>query len=458
MSDEFATPTTPTESNPPTELPLVAIVGRPNVGKSTLFNRVVGKRLAIVEEKPKVTRDRNEAVVSWSGREFRLVDTGGWLHSGDSLDAKVSQQAEAAAKEAALVIFVGDVTVGVTEEDAAVARMLQRSHCPTVVVANKVDSEKAELGKWEFARLGLGEPWALSALHGRMMGDFLDYVVEMIDAPEEIDEDELPFAGTPSDEQRPDGIAVAIVGRPNVGKSTLFNALIGEERSVVHDMAGTTTDAVDTVIERDGEKIRFIDTAGMRRKGKTASGTEYFSMVRSLKSIDEADICLLVIDARDGITAQDQRLAERIDAAGSPALVLLNKWDLLDLDDKAMVEAEVTTKLGFLAYLDPIRISALRGRNVHKIWNAIDDAKDAYRRRIPTRELNKVIESLQAAHPPKGTKILYAVQGATNPPTMTFFATRAVDPTYLRYLENRIRERFGLGATPLKIRVRRRSS
>ncbi|MGC8465979.1 MAG: ribosome biogenesis GTPase Der [Acidimicrobiales bacterium] len=441
------------------KLPVVAIVGRPNVGKSTLFNRVVGKRLAIVEEKPKVTRDRKEVKAMWAGREFELVDTGGWTQGGDALDEKVSAQAEAAARLANLVIFVVDVTVGITEDDAAAARMLQRSRTPCVVAVNKVDSEKLEPSIWEFSALGLGTPWPISALHGRSSGDLLDHVVETVDAPFERFDDELDLPGARGfDKERNEKeTAVAIVGRPNVGKSTLFNRLIGADRSVTHDMPGTTTDSIDTVIERDGHQLRFIDTAGLRRKSKIGDGTEYFSMVRSLKAIDDADISLLVIDARDGVTAQDQRLAERIDIAGSPALVLLNKWDLLSTYEKENLESEVANKLGFLAYLMPIRISALSGHNVVKIWAAIDEARTAYRSRIPTRELNKLMESIQIAHPPKNTKILYAVQGATDPPTMTLFTTKAVEPTYLRYIENRIRERFGLGTTPLKLRVRRRT-
>jgi GTP-binding protein len=413
------------------KLPVVAIVGRPNVGKSTLFNRVVGKRLAIVEEKPKVTRDRKEVKAMWAGREFELVDTGGWIQGGDALDEKVSAQAEAAARLADLVIFVVDVTVGITEDDAAAARMLQRSKTPCVVAVNKVDSEKLEPSIWEFSALGLGTPWPISALHGRSSGDLLDHVVETVDAPFERFDDELDLPGARGfDKERNEKeTAVAIVGRPNVGKSTLFNRLIGADRSVTHDMPGTTTDSIDTVIERDGHQLRFIDTAGLRRKSKIGDGTEYFSMVRSLKAIDDADISLLVIDARDGVTAQDQRLAE----------------------------PENPNKLGFLAYLMPIRISALSGHNVVKIWAAIDEARTAYRSRIPTRELNKLMESIQIAHPPKNTKILYAVQGATDPPTMTLFTTKAVEPTYLRYVENRIRERFGLGTTPLKLRVRRRT-
>ncbi len=437
------------------ELPKVAVVGRPNVGKSTLFNRFVGKRVAIVEEIPKVTRDRKEVDVSWAGRAFTLVDTGGWLKGGSTLDEKVSKQSEEAIKSAAVVLFVVDASVGVTEEDLKVRDMLHRANVSEVlVVANKVDSDRQGSQMWEFASLGFGEPLAVSALHGRLSGDLLDEIVRRVDAPYEIDD--VVDEGIP-DEGDAKIIGVALVGRPNVGKSTLFNRLVGEERSVVHDMAGTTTDTVDTFVEKDGLSYRFVDTAGLRRKSKSSDGTEYFSMVRTLQAIDSSDIALLVIDARDGVTAQDQRLAERIDLSGSPAIVLLNKWDLLSEDEKLSLDGDVKSKLGFLSYMEPLRVSALSGHNLHRIWRFIEEANAAYTKRVPTRELNKLIVSLQVNHPPKKTKILYGVQGATDPPTFTLFATKEIETSYLRYVENRIREHFGLGVTPIKIRVRHRS-
>ena len=440
-------------------LPVVAIVGRPNVGKSTLLNRVVGKRVAIVEEKPKVTRDRKSVEANWAGRRFVLVDTGGWLATGDSLDVKVSAQAEQAAKEADLVLFVVDVTVGITDEDSQVARMLNRLGVATIVVANKVDSQTRENDIWTFSKFGLGDPMPLSALHGRSSGELLDRVVDMIDAPYESDLDEiLPQVERLANRPDHDELRVAIVGRPNVGKSTLFNQLIGDERSVTHDLAGTTTDSIDTIVETDAlGQVRFIDTAGMRRKSRVGEGTEYYSMVRALKAIDDSDLCILVIDGPEGVTAQDQRLAERIDAAGSPAVVVLNKWDLLSTEAKLEIGDLATEKLAFLSYSPFLRISAKSGSGVKRIWTAIGQAATAYKTRIPTRELNLCLAKAQSEHPPKGTRILYAVQGATDPPTITLFATRSIEASYLRYVERKIRERFGLGNTPIKFRVRKRS-
>ena len=439
--------------------PMVAVVGRPNVGKSTLLNRIVGRREAIVEERPGVTRDRKEATAEWGGREFTIVDTGGWLPGeASTLEGKVSRQAEKAMAEADLVLFVVDTSIGPTDEDDRVAAVLRRLDRPTLVIANKVDSDKREHEIWEFASLGLGDPWPVSALHGRGTGDLLDEIIAR-----------LPFAAEPSEtvEHEEDGLggqddeadaAIAIVGRPNVGKSTLFNRLIGDERSVVHDLPGTTRDSVDTVVETAEGRIRFVDTAGMRRKSRVDEATEYYSLVRALQSIDRSDASLLVIDATEGVTHQDQRLAERIDAAGSPVVIVLNKWDLLaDPERRDRVLADVADRLAFLSYAPTLKVSAQSGLGVHKLLPAIGNAIDAYRRRVPTRELNKVIAEAQAAHPAPNAKVLYATQGATDPPTFTLFATRTLPATYLRYLERKIREHFGFGPTPLKLRVRRRN-
>ena len=444
-------------------MPVVAIVGRPNVGKSTLLNRIIGRREAIVQELPGVTRDRKTASAEWSGREFTVVDTGGWLPGEESsLEGKVSRQSEKAMEEADLVLFVVDTSIGITEEDDRVADVLRRLRKPTLLLANKVDSEKRENDIWEFASLGLGDPWAVSALHGRGTGDLLDEIVARLDFPElpETSEDEFPYD---DDEVETAGeevdAAIAIVGRPNVGKSTLFNRLIGDERSVVHDMPGTTRDSVDTVVETPEGRLRFVDTAGMRRKSRVDEATEYYSLVRALQAIDRADASLLVIDATEGVTHQDQRLAERIDAAGSPVVIVLNKWDLLDDPERrARVTADVEDRLGFLSYAPTLKISAKTSLGVHKLLPAIGEAIAAYRRRIPTRELNKLIAEAQAAQPAPNAKVLYATQGATDPPTFTLFATRTLPAPYLRYLERRIREHFGFGPTPLKLRVRRRTS
>jgi len=435
--------------------PVVAIVGRPNVGKSTLLNRIVGRRAAIVEERPGVTRDRKDVDADWLGRPFRLVDTGGWLVGGNDLDAKVSQQAERAIAEANVVLLVVDVTTGITEEDSRVAELLRRRGKPTLLVANKVDDVSREGMVWELLSLGLGDPYPVSALHGRGTGDLLDALVERFpDAEPAADAESL----TPSAaEASPEGIAVAIVGRPNVGKSTLFNQLTGDERSVVHDRPGTTRDSIDTVIETDLGPVRLVDTAGMRRRSKIGEGTEYYSLVRALQAVDDADVALLVIDATEGVTGQDQRLAERVDAAGCPIVLVLNKWELLDAERRAEVRWQVGDKLRFIGDAPVLPITALTGRGVHKLFPALERSVDAYHRRIPTGRVNAVIQEAQQAHAaPGGARVLYATQGAAEPPTFTLFVNRELPRTYLRYLERMLRETFDLGATPIKIRVRRR--
>jgi len=437
------------------ELPVVAIVGRPNVGKSTLLNRIVGRREAIVEERPGVTRDRKEVQAEWQGQRFLLVDTGGWMPGGDDLDEKVSRQSEKAINEADAVLVVTDVTMGVTEEDARFADLLRtrkNKAQPVFVVANKVDDPSREPLMWELLALGLGNPWPVSSLHGLGTGDLLDALLaELPDSPVE---DEAVPEPTQIGEKV---FAVSLVGRPNVGKSTLFNRLIGDDRSVVHDMPGTTRDAIDTVVETPEGPIRFVDTAGMRRKARIDEGTEYYSFVRALKAVDTSDIALLVIDATEGITHQDQRLAERIDAAGCPIVVLLNKWELLDTDRRAQVTYEVGQKLSFLGESEIIRISALTGRNVDRLLPILHDAIESYHRRVPTRRVNEVVSMAQSAQPaPHGGRILYATQGAIDPPTFTLFTNKELHSTYLRYIERKLREAFDLGATPIKLRVRQR--
>ena len=432
-----------------TVLPTVAIVGRPNVGKSTLVNRILGRREAIVEERPGVTRDRKEMVAEWQGIEFTLIDTGGWMaeQDGDELDAKVSKQSERAIAEADVIIMVADAAVGATADDQLVADMVRRVEQPTFLVANKVDSEKQEHAIWDLLSLGVGEPWPVSALHGLGAADLLDEIVAILPVPEVPEDDE--------DEDRIFGIS--IVGRPNVGKSTLFNRLIGEDRSVVHDRAGTTRDSIDTVIETEHGPLRFIDTAGMRRKAKVDEETEYYSLVRALQSVDKSDVSLLVIDATLGVTAQDQRLAERVDAAGCPIVVVLNKWDLLDAEGREATLRSVDRKLHFLGESPKLRMSALTGKNVQKLWPSLQEALAAYATRIPTRKVNQVIRAAQIAQAaPAGGRVLYATQGATDPPTFTLFTNKELPRTYLRYLERSLRESFELGNTPVKLRVRRR--
>ena len=434
------------------ERPLVVIAGRPNVGKSTLVNRIVGRRAAVVEERPGVTRDRKELDAEWCGRSFTVVDTGGWLSAGDPLDAQVSAQAERAIAEADVVLLVVDVTVGVIDEDLAVARVLKRSGRPVRVVVNKVDSSQREADAWDAMALGLGEPWPISALHGRGTGDLLDDVVGLLPPATESGSDASGAAPASPDEGAM--ARVALVGRPNVGKSTLFNRLVGDHRSVTHDEPGTTRDAVDTVVETPDGTICFVDTAGMRRKSRTERGTEYFSVVRALEALDGADIALLVIDATAGVTHQDQRLAERIGASGCPTVVVLNKWELVATEDRTDILVDIGDRLAFLGEAPVLKISALNGLGVHHILPAVAAAEEAYHTRIPTGELNRAIGSIQNTHPPVGARIQYAVQGASDPPTFTLFTNGRLQPTYLRYVERGLRERFELGPTPIKLRVR----
>jgi len=439
-----------TAAGPPS-LPLVAVVGRPNVGKSTLVNRIVGRREAIVEERPGVTRDRKYLDAEWAGRPFTLVDTGGWLAAGDTLDRQVSAQSERAIRDAAAILLVVDATVGITDDDAKVAGLLRRSSVPVIVVANKVDGDSRDADAWAFARLGLGDPFPVSSVHGRGTGDMLDALVKVL--PEEGHGD----AGETETDEDPTVPSVAIVGRPNVGKSTLFNRLIGDQRSVVHDLPGTTRDSIDTLVSTPEGDIRFVDTAGMRRRAKEADGAEYYSLVRALQSLDRAQLALLVLDASEGITRQDQRLAERVDAAGGPVVVLLNKWDLLGAEQRAAVTRDLADRLGFLAYAPVLKVSARTGLGVHKLYPALEESMAASRRRVPTGELNRVLAEAQSAHQSPGGRILYATQGGTDPPTFTLFATKSVPAPYLRYLERRIREHFDFGPTPVVFRVRRRS-
>jgi GTPase len=454
-------------------LPVVVIAGRPNVGKSTLVNRILGRREVIVEERPGVTRDRKVVEADWLGRPFLLVDTGGWMPGGSELDAKVSRQSEKAVADADVVIMVVDATTGATEEDDRVADLLRRRQGATLVAVNKVDDTNRENAVWDFMAMGLGDPFPVSALHGRGTGDLLDKVMTLLPPAPEVDETdevhdpqgddgetEAPRRGnrntTPGSTERI--FAVAIVGRPNVGKSTLFNRMIGEDRAVVHDMPGTTRDTVDTVVETEAGPLRFVDTAGMRRKSRIDEGTEYYSMVRALQAVDLSDTALLVIDGLEGVTHQDQRLAERIDAAGCPVVVIVNKWELLDAEARYRIQADIGRKLRFLGESPVLGISALTGKGVHRLIPALSAAIDAYQVRVPTRRVNEAIRRAQEAQPaPHGARVLYATQGATNPPTFTLFANRELPASYLRYLERKLRETFELGNTPIKLRVRRRS-
>src|SRR6478735_4909594 len=446
----------------PPRLPTVVIIGRPNVGKSTLFNRVVGHQEAIVEDRPGITRDRKDHEAEWLDIPFPVVDTAGWMPGGDALEAKVSRQVEAAVKEADVVLFVVDASVGLTDDDQTIANWIRRTHTPVIVVANKADNERRENEMWEFMSLGLGEPVPVSALHGRRAGDLLDLVLEQFSdearRPPAYDEDD-PWPDDADEEPTEEAAPprVAIVGRPNVGKSTLFNRLVGADRAVVHDLAGTTRDSIDTLVDTDDGPIVFVDTAGMRRKAKIHDPAEYYSFVRALRAIDDADIALVVIDATVGVTAQDQRLAERVDAAGCPTVIVLNKWDLVGTEERLEVLGEVRRMLGFVGEAPVLKISALTGKNVEKLHPLLTEAISQYHTRVPTRDVSKVIAAAQQRNPaPHGAKILYAVQGAIDPPTFTLFVNREIGRPYLRFIERAIRDEFDLGSTAMKIRVRKR--
>ena len=426
--------------------PQVVIVGRPNVGKSSLVNRLAGKRVTVVEEHRGVTRDRKAVDVEWGGLNFEVVDTGGWLEAGDSLEAKVSEQADAAVASADLVLLVVDVTTGLVDEDTHAARWALRSGRPVLLVVNKVDDAQHEASSWEFLSLGAGDPHTVSAQHGRGTGDLLDVIVEQLN--------QSPSVQEVADADDDGALRVAIVGRPNVGKSTLFNQLIGEERSVVHDLPGTTRDAIDTLVSTDIGLIRFIDTAGMRRRAKTEAGLETYAVLRSLDALDRSDIAILVIDATLGATGQDQRLAERISAAGCPSLVVLNKWELVPVDERDAVLATVGEKLAFLGDAPVMKTTATSGKGVHRILPALAIAAADYQKRVPTGALNRAIRDLQIKQPAPTGKIRYAVQGATEPPTFTLFIAGRLPQTYLRYVERSLRERFSLGSQPLRVRVR----
>lgn len=443
------------------QLPVAVIVGRPNVGKSTLFNRVIGEQAAIVEDRPGVTRDRKELEANWLGHRFMLVDTGGWMPGGSELDVKVSRQVEAAVRNADLVIFVVDGSVGVTDDDELMASWLRKSAATVMLVVNKADNDRREADRWDFLSLGLGDPYPVSALHGRRAGDLLDEViVRMPSSP--LSEEYIPNYGLdqeiiPVGEQKPP--RVALVGRPNVGKSTLFNRLVGEDRAVVHDMPGTTRDSIDTLVETEDGPVVFVDTAGMRRRSRIDDSAEYYSLVRALRAVDGSDIALFVIDATQGITAQDQRLAERIDAAGCPIVIMLNKWELIDdAEERERIDLEVKRKLYFVDDAPVLKVSALTGKGVHKLRPVLQEAILQYHRRIPTRDVNRVIADAQQRQAAGGgARVMYALQGATDPPTFTLFVNRELPHTYLRYLERSIREAFNFGSTPLKLRVRKRA-
>jgi GTP-binding protein len=440
----------------PGVLPRVAVVGRPNVGKSTLVNRILGRRAAITQEQPGVTRDRVAYEAEWSGRRFEVVDTGGWEPRATGLQARIVAQAERAMAEADLLLFVVDATVGVTEEDAAVAVRLRRGRVPVLLVANKVDSEAVEPQVGALWSLGLGEPVPVSGLHGRGSGDLLDAVVERLGTGE------AAGARLAEGEAEPAVPALAIVGRPNVGKSSLLNRLAGAELAIVDPSPGTTRDTVDSTVDRDGRRYRLVDTAGMRRSIQRAEGADYFAFVRSLEAVDRADVALLVLDAAAGVAEQDQKVAVRAAEAGCGLVLLANKWDLMDEEARHRFDLDLERKLYFVGWAPLLRTSARTGRGVEKVWGLVDGVLAERSRRVPTAALNQWLGRATERTPPppargRTVKIRYVTQARVAPPELVLFTTGQLTPSYRRYLENDLRRTFGFQGTPLRLVVRVRT-
>lgn len=431
-------------------LPLVAIIGRPNVGKSTLLNRLIQKREAVVHDEPGVTRDRVYVTCDWASREFILIDTGGIVFDSDvELHEQVKKQAELAIQEADLILFVVDARTGVVPEDEEVARFLMKSAKKTILVVNKVESAVDEARVYEFYSLGLGDPFPVSALQGINTGDLLDRIVENL--PEVESEAEVEVEAS-----------ITIVGRPNAGKSSLLNTLIGSERAVVSEIPGTTMDAIDSLVEYDGKIYRLIDTAGIRKKGKNEEPLFFYSFLRALKAIERSDVSLLVIDASEGVTKQDQKIAELIEEKGNAAIIILNKWDLVkDEEKRQKVLESLDRKLYFLNYAPVMMVSAKTGRNVSKIFNEVEKVLKEYRKRVRTGELNRWMDELKergytVVSGPKRLKVYYCVQADFEPPEFVFFVNdrSLVKSNYVRFLENKLRESFGFKGTPVKIYFR----
>ena len=434
--------------------PLVAIVGRPNVGKSMLFNKLTGKRLSIVEDTPGVTRDRLYAQAEWRGRAFDLVDTGGIEPGTDNqILSFMREQAEIAIAAATVIVFVCDIRTGMTAADQEVAGMLQRSRKPVVLAVNKMDSTGLnDPEMYEFYNLGLGDPFPVSAVHGHGTGDLLDACFEFF-PPEDQEEEE------------DDRIKVAIIGKPNVGKSSLVNRILGQERVIVSDVAGTTRDAVDSYLEKNGRKYLIIDTAGMRKKSRVDDRVEKFSVLRATMAIERSDVCVIMIDAQEGVTEQDTKVAGLAHEAGKACIIVVNKWDAIEKDGKTMqrMEEDVRRDLSYMTYAPVLFISALTGQRVDRLFGLIDSVVNQAAMRIPTGVLNQVLSDAQArVQPPtdkgKRLKIYYMTQIGVKPPHFVIFCNDAqlFHFSYQRYLENQIRATFGLTGTPVRITIRQK--
>lgn len=439
--------------------PIVAIVGRPNVGKSALFNRLIGERVAIVEDEPGTTRDRVYGTTDWRGMEFTLVDTGG-LQDEEEIEAstvaeiarRTRDQARSAIAEADVIVFMVDSKSGLTAGDHEVADLLRRTDKPTILGANKADNLERRDSVYEFYELGLGEPIALSALHGTGSGDLLDAIVEALPHSEE-------------DEPEFEGPNIAIVGRPNVGKSRLVNALLGQERAIVSDVPGTTRDSLDTHLEWNGRPVTLVDTAGIRRRGRVETGIEQYSVLRSMRAIDRSDVVLMVVDATEPFTAQDLHIAGYVEEQKKGIVVVVNKWDLIEKDTYTMDEyrAIAAKELVFVPYAPVAFISAKYGQRVHQVLDLALEVVKERKKRIPTSALNKMLREAVANHPPssksgKPIKFFYGTQVDIEPPTFVFFCSdpKAIHFSYRRYIENQLREQFAFIGTPIRISFRGR--
>ncbi len=427
--------------------PVLAVVGRPNVGKSTLVNRILGRREAVVQDLPGVTRDRVSYDALWSGRRFMVQDTGGWEPDAKGLQQLVAEQASVAMQTADAVILVVDSLVGATTGDEAAARILRRSGKPVFLAANKVDNEKGEADAAALWSLGLGEPHPISAMHGRGVADLLDEAVSALPEVSGV----AAAGGGPR--------RVALVGKPNVGKSSLLNRLTGSQRSVVHDVAGTTVDPVDSLIELDGKPWRFVDTAGLRRRVGQASGHEFYASVRTHSAIDAAEVVVVLLDASEPLSEQDQRILSMVIEAGRALVIAFNKWDLVDEDRRYLLDREIDLQLGQVQWAPRVNISAMTGRAVQKLVPAMETSLASWDARISTGQLNAWLKEVVAATPPpvrggKQPRILFATQATARPPTFVLFTSGFLEAGYRRFLERRLRETFGFEGSPIRINVR----
>ncbi|WP_018155880.1 ribosome biogenesis GTPase Der [Demetria terragena] len=428
--------------------PVVAVVGRPNVGKSTFVNRILGRREAVVQDVPGVTRDRVTYDAEWSGRAISLVDTGGWEVDAKGIHLRVAEQAEVAIELADAVMFVVDATVGATDTDEAVVRLLRRSKKPVILIANKVDDQRVEADAAMLWSLGLGEPYPVSALHGRGSGDALDALLAVLPKETQVVD---PRAGGPP--------RVALLGRPNVGKSSLLNKLAHEDRAVVDNVAGTTRDPVDELIELGGKTWTFVDTAGIRRRVHQTRGADFYASLRTQAALEKAEVAVVLIDAEESIAEQDVRVVRQVVEAGRALVLAFNKWDLLDLERRHYLEREIERELAQVAWAPRVNISAQTGRHVDKLVPALELALDSWDTRVPTGRLNAFLGEIVAGqpHPVRGGKqprILFATQAATRPPTFVIFASGFIEAGYRRFLERRLREEFGFEGSPIEVSVR----